>query len=164
MMRPVVSTESVTLYLGDAENWPGVEPIDLVFTNPYGPLPLGLRDHPMVIHQWAHRKRQAEAWTRNRLTHVVGSWNRKKEVFWSANIDQKITVNIEEFVPEQPGWYPEEMAERLLKVFGRPGYTIWDGFMGRGTVGKIARKLGMKYVGVEQLPEHLTLAREYLNV
>ncbi len=163
-MIRVAQTDMLTLYHGNAQDWEGEEHIDLVFTNPYGPLPVSLQDHPMIIHQWVHRKRAAEAWCRNKLTHTVGLWNHNREAFWSANMEQRITVNVAEFVPEQPGWYPEAMAMRLLKVFGRPGFTIWDGFMGRGTIGKMANKLNMRYVGVEQLDAHLSIAREYLNV
>lgn len=163
-MTLVVQTKDITIYQGDAQDWPGHEHIDIVITNPYGPLPISLRHHPMVIHQWVHRKRAAEEWSRNRLTHLVSKWNHKKEAFWSANIDQKIIMHLDDYVPEQPGWYPEEMALQIVKVFGRPGQTIWDGFMGRGTVGKVATQLGMKYVAVEQLSKHISIAREYLNV
>lgn len=162
-MKPIVATDTITIFQGEARDWTG-HGIDLVFTNPYGPLPAGLRDHPMVIHQWIHRKAEAEIWCGNALDHCVGTWNRFREAFWSANIDPEQCVSIDEFVPEQPGWYPEEMARRLLTVFGEPGMTVWDGFMGRGTVGKIAVELGMQYVGVERLDSHLAIAREYLNV
>lgn len=163
-MERVVQTENMTIYKGNAVDWKGDEAIDLVFTNPYGRLPKNLIDHPMVIHQWAHRRRQAEEWVGTKFAYTIGEWNRKRETFWGVNMTQRITVNIEEFVPEPMGWYPEAMVERLMKVFGRPGYTIWDGFMGRGTVGKIATEMGMKYVAVEQLPSHIKIAREYLGV
>ena len=165
-MALVVETKDIKIYQGEAKDWLGFEPIDLVFTNPYGPLPRSLYGHPMVIHQWVHRRKEAEEWTGNKLTHHIGIWNRNKEAFWSANILPKDRhfVDIGEFVPEQPGWYPEAMVRRLLKMYGRDGWTIWDGFMGRGTVGKVAVELGMKYVGIERLSSHITIAREYLNV
>lgn len=164
MNELVVSTRNITIYKGLAQDWKGTEPIDLVFTNPYGALPESLQMHPMVIHQWIHRRHQAEKWCGNKLVHCVGAWNKGKEAFWTANMDQRVFVPISEFVPEPEGWYPEAMVARLLKTFGRPGYTIWDGFMGRGTVGKIAIELGMNYVAVEELDAHIAIAREYLHV
>jgi DNA methylase len=164
MIKRIVRTDQLTIYHGLAKDWEGEEPIDLVFTNPYGKLPPSLHQHPMIIHQWIHRRHQAEEWCGNKLTHCIGAWNKNKEAFWSANMDQTIFVNIREFVPETPGWYPEAMVRRLLRTFGRPGQTVWDGFMGRGTVGKIALELDMKYVGVEELSAHILIAREYLNV
>jgi hypothetical protein len=163
-MIPVVQTKDITIYQGDAQDWDAREHIDIVITNPYGPLPLSLRHHPMVIHQWIHRKREAEQWCRNPLRHLISKWNHEKEAFWSANMEQKILMHLDDYVPEQQGWYPLAMALQIVKVFGRPGMTIWDGFMGRGTIGRAAVSLGMKYVGVEQLPHHITLAREYLDV
>lgn len=163
-MIQIVSTDQCTIYQGDAQDWPGDENVDIVITNPYGPLPMSLQHHPMVIHQWIHRKRAAEQWCRNPLRHLISKWNHEKEGFWSANIAPPVIMHLDDYVPEQPGWYPEEMALQLVKVFARPGQTIWDGFMGRGTVGKMAMHLGMKYVGVEQLPAHIKIAREYLDV
>lgn len=163
-MDPIVRTSELVLYHGLAQDWDGKEEIDLVFTNPYGPMPKSLVNHRMVIHQWVHRKREAERWCGNDLRHCIGTWNIGREAFWSANIFPEVVVDIARFRPEDAGWYTEEMVKELLTVFGRPGWTIWDGFMGRGTIGKIALSLGMRYVGVEELERHLIIARRYLDV
>jgi hypothetical protein len=163
MIQPIIRTDSLVIYQGEAIDWPGEEHIDLVFTNPYGPLPTSLHGHPMVIHQWVHNHRQAELWCGNRLKHCVGLWNRNREAFWST-ITQHLSVDIAAFVPEEAGWYPEEMVRRLLTVFGRPGFTVWDGFMGRGTIGKITLEYGMSYVGIERLSAHVALALDYLEI
>jgi len=137
-MERIISTPDITIYQGLAAEWPGDEHIDLVFTNPYGYLPSSLVNHPMVLHQWIHRKRQLEVWAENLLTHCVGVWNHEREAFWSAHYPRR-TIDISEFVPEPGGWYPEDLVRRLLPQFVCPGQTVWDGFMGRGTVAKVCR-------------------------
>lgn len=163
-MQTIVSVPGITIYQGDAEDWPGHESIDLVLTNPYGPMPRSLIRKPMVIHQWCHRKHEAELWSRNELRHEIGKWNDDRECFWGNAHVMPFILQLGEFRPEPGGWYPEDLVRILLATFTKPGQTIWDGFMGRGTIAKICREQGLNYVGVEQLPKHITLAREYLGV
>lgn len=162
----VIDTPDIKIYEGLAEQWEGREHVDLVLTNPYGPMPTGLRGTPMIIHQWVHRKEEAERWCGNKLDFLVGTWNKGQEAFWSANIEHPTEMSglIGAYNPEPGGWYPEHMVRMILQHFALPGQTIWDGFMGRGTVGKIARELGMHYIGVEQLPTHIALARGFLSL
>jgi hypothetical protein len=162
-VKRIVQTADITIYQGEAAHWSGLETVDLVLTNPYGFLPLGLASYPMVIHQWVHRRQEAEIWCYNELRHCVGMWNDSREAFWSAHLPE-ITVDVCGFRPEPGGWYPEDMVRRLLMAYATEGQTIWDGFMGRGTVAKIARELGLKYIGVERLSAHIEIAREYLGV
>lgn len=161
--RLVIAGDGVRVYHGKAEDWDGGESIDLVFTNPYGPMPAALRDTPALYHQWVHRKPELERWVGRGDLELVGTWNDGREAFWCANLPC-IPVDVSEFRPEHGGWYPLELVRRLLAVYGQPGMTIFDGFMGRGTVGKVARELGMNYVGVEELAAHLGLAVEYLGI
>ena len=52
----------------------------------------------------------------------------------------------------------------LIEMYTSPGQTVWDGFMGRGTIGKMCIETGRKYVGVEELPQHVGLALDYLEL
>ncbi len=167
MIARVYESDDVTIYHGDAHEWDGPEQIDLVLTNPYGPLPHALHATPQIVHQWTHRKHELQRWIGGAELTLLSEWNRGREAFWGANgIRNTIaaSVTLEDLSPEPGGWYPLELPLRLLQVFGRPGMTVFDGFMGRGTVGKAALSLGMKYVGVEQLASHISLALDYLEV
>jgi hypothetical protein len=164
MNRLVVQTTSLRIYEGTAEDWNGDEQIDFVFTNPYGYLPKSLWKHPMIIHQWVHRQAEAECWCGNRLENLVSLWNRDQEAFWCANIDDVFPLNLREYAPVSPGWYPEPLVRQVFDAYLHPGMTVWDGFMGRGTIAKIAREYGVSYVGVEMLPQHIAIASAYLNL
>lgn len=163
-MKLVVDTLDLRVYEGNAEDWAMAEHIDLVFTNPYGYLPKALWRHPMIIHQWRHRRDQAEEWCGNVLDFQVSAWNNDREVFWAANIEMPTTLELRNYHPEPGGWYPEELVRDVLGRYASRGQTIWDGFMGRGTIAKICREQGLYYVGVEQLPAHIALAKTYLGL
>jgi hypothetical protein len=165
MIERVYSRDGITIYQGDADEWPGDEKIDLVLTNPYGPMPARLRETPMILHQWGYRKHEAERLAGIPIgsLQLIGTWNSDRESFWAANMEAR-AVDLQRFKPVAGGWYPEELPRILLRAFACKGWTIWDGFMGRGTVGKAARELGMKYVGVEQRQAHVDLALDYLEL
>lgn len=163
-MKLVSDTLDCRIYHGLAEQWRGPEQIDFVFTNPYGYIPISLIRTPMIIHQWIHRKGEAEKWCGNKLDFMVSSWNDDREAFWSANVLNPSKLNLRNYRPEPGGWYPEDLARAVLKWYVRPGQTVWDGFMGRGTIAKICRELGIKYVGVEELAAHIEIAKTYLGI
>ncbi len=81
----IVQTPEITIYQGLAADWTPAEGerVDVVVTNPYGYLPVSLERMPMLIHQWIHRKAQAELWARTPLPHLVSLWNHGKEAFWT---------------------------------------------------------------------------------
>lgn len=164
--REVVSQPRLTIYQGKAEDWPTCCSVDLVVTNPYGPLPRSVWATPMIVHQWRHRFDELREWTGYPVLEEIASWNDGREAFWVANMTP-VPVDLSAFKPEPGGWYPEALVRRLLGRYGHPErrpFTVWDGFMGRGTVGKVALEMGMNYIGVEELPAHIELALTYLGV
>ncbi len=153
---------AIAIYHGNAVDWKGPEPISFVFTNPYGPMPASLRDRPMIIHQWVHRKTEAEAWCGNALPVLVSKWNDGREAFWSTRAMRSIDLSA--YHPEPGGWYPEPLVRTIFQELIPLHAVVWDGFMGRGTIAKVARDFGCRYVGVEQLSDHIELAKSYLGL
>jgi len=49
-----------------------------------------------------------------------------------------------------PTQKPEQVLRHLAEVSSNRGDTIFDGFMGVGSTGSIAKKLGRKFIGMEQ--------------
>lgn len=164
-MKCVHRDDMMKLYLGNAAEWPNDTWVDFVITNPYGEMPLSLAKTPAIIHQWEHRRTEAERWSHMKLSRVVSKWSRGREVFWANTyVENFEPLDLTQYVPEQPGWYPEEMIDKIVAHYVRPGQTVWDGFMGRGTIGHVCRERGIRYIGVEQLERHMQLALAYLEV
>ena len=62
-----------------------------------------------------------------------------------------------------PAPYPEELAERLIRMFSFVGDTILDPFMGTGTTTVSAAKWGRNSIGVELDPHYFELAEERIH-
>jgi DNA modification methylase len=54
--------------------------------------------------------------------------------------------------------FPERLVEPCIKAGCRPGGVVLDPFMGSGTVGVVASRLGRKYLGFELVAESAAMA------
>ena len=54
--------------------------------------------------------------------------------------------------------FPEELVERCIMSATNPGDTILDPYMGSGTTGVVAKKLGRKFIGIERDADYFALA------
>lgn len=167
---------TITVEQGDASNWQG--DADAVFTHPYAPLPASLHGKPSIINlfhpqgQWEKlRKYQAEEWLGDHDIHQIGQWGRGlRNTVYVANLEpRKVKLDdlIEDEFEPNIGWFPLELPFRLLKAYAdiiKPGMTVWDGFCGRGSVGKVCQEFGTSYIGLDVDPSRVKLAREYLGL
>jgi len=163
----VVDRPGLRLGLGDSVNYTG--DADLVFSHLYGPLPKQLIGKPAIINLFGNKREAAERWCGAEL-HEVSKWaTGLTNTIYVANMPFVPTWDLrdvveDEFAPGR-GWFPEELCEAVLT--GQPalraGGVVWDGFMGRGTVGRVAQRLGNGFVGIDRDPDRLTIAREYLG-
>ncbi len=64
---------------------------------------------------------------------------------------------------KHPAMFPEELANRVIKLFSFQGATVLDPFVGAGTTAVSAKKHGRRYLGVDVSPEYCATARERLN-
>lgn len=62
-----------------------------------------------------------------------------------------------------PAPYPQELAERLIKLFSFAGDTVLDPFLGTGSTTQAAIATGRSSIGVEVEPEYLTIARKRIQ-
>ena len=59
--------------------------------------------------------------------------------------------------------FPEELAERVIRLFSPSGGVVIDPFAGTGTTTAVARRLGRHWLGVDSNPEFTTLAWKRTN-
>jgi len=61
-----------------------------------------------------------------------------------------------------PTQKPTALMERLIRLFTDPGETILDPFMGSGSTGVAAIRLGRKFIGFEKDPKYFAMAERRL--
>jgi site-specific DNA-methyltransferase (adenine-specific) len=61
-----------------------------------------------------------------------------------------------------PTQKPITLLERVIEIFTNPGDVVLDGFCGSGTTGVAAKKLGRKYLLVDQNPDAVKTAEKRL--
>lgn len=62
-----------------------------------------------------------------------------------------------------PAMFPENLAERVLKLFSFKGDTVLDPFNGAGTTTVVAKRLGRKYLGIDISPEYCEAAEKRIR-
>ena len=58
--------------------------------------------------------------------------------------------------------FPEQLVANILENI--PAQTVLDPFMGQGTVGKVCKRLGMDFTGIDSDPHFVNVAKEHIGV
>ncbi len=98
--------------------------------------------------------------------HFVCAWAGKGHAKWNAGGKRGVythCVNGPNRHGEHPTEKPVELMAEIIADFTNPGDTILDPFMGSGTTGIAALKLGRKFVGVEKSERYFELACDRLR-
>lgn len=56
--------------------------------------------------------------------------------------------------------FPEQLAERVIRLFSPAGGTVIDPFVGTGTTTAVAKRLGRQWLGIDLSVENTTMAEE----
>ena len=64
---------------------------------------------------------------------------------------------------EVKGQKSEKLIERIFKAHTKKGDLVLDFFLGSGTSSAVAQKMGLKYIGIEQLDKHLDIILRRMN-
>lgn len=171
-MKVIHRDPKTVIIHGDSTQWDSSVPIDFVLTTIQAPLPKALLDVPMIVHLGYYhrsnddRRHRLQEWMDGRdIGSPFATWNGGKEDFYGFNLAYRPYFEANDLTPTKEGWFPEAVVERIFDAYplGR-GAVVWDGFMGRGTVGKIARQRGYHFVGIEYDRPTLDAALSYLEL
>lgn len=66
------------------------------------------------------------------------------------------------FASKHPAPFPEELAERHIHSWSNAGDVVLDPMCGSGTTGKMALKMGRKFIGIETSAEYMGLCEQRL--
>lgn len=59
--------------------------------------------------------------------------------------------------------FPEQLAERIVRLFTDRGGVVLDPFVGSGTTTSVAKRLGRKFIGIDRLRQYTKLAESRTN-
>lgn len=86
---------------------------------------------------------------------VLQNSNPESRSFDTAQFDRGMLSNVwnikrgKKINKDHGAVFPEELAARVLSNFTHEGATVLDPFMGTGTTGVVAARLGRKFIGIE---------------
>ncbi len=64
---------------------------------------------------------------------------------------------------DHPATFPDDLPDRLIKLYTRPGMVVLDQFCGSGTTCRVAKRLGRHFVGFDRSPAYVRLARSSMG-
>ena len=62
-----------------------------------------------------------------------------------------------------PAQFPEQLAKDHILSWSNEGDVVLDPFMGSGTTGVVAKKLGRNWIGIEINPEYVSMAQKRIE-
>lgn len=96
----------------------------------------------------------------------------KKVVSFSRGTGQKNYENIYNYIEAKnndgsckihKATYSTEFCEKLLKIYGKEDFIVYDPFIGTGTTALAARNLNMRYIGSEIYKDYYDLSKDRLK-
>jgi len=82
-----------------------------------------------------------------------------KEINGGKQMRNMWQINAQRHKTKHPTEKPETLLERIIRIGSKKDAVILDPFMGSGTTGVVAKKLGRKFIGIELDKEYFENAK-----
>jgi len=99
-------------------------------------------------------------WVASKTKKYFFNYNKAKELNGGKQMRNLWVINAERHKTKHPTEKPEELLKRIILIGSNVGDTVLDPFMGSGTTGVVAKKLGRKFIGIEINEEYYNIAKE----
>jgi DNA modification methylase len=109
-------------------------------------------------------KRERNAGLEGMPAKPMNTYNFSEDGSFTKNSTAKSGEQVREArVNHHPTVKPIKLMEYLIKLITPPNGTVLDPFMGSGSTGCAAIKLGFKFIGIEREPEYLEIAKRRID-
>lgn len=105
------------------------------------------------------KKRRGHARDQEGLTGRWDAMSKEEQCAAGRNKRSVWTVATRPYPDAHFATFPEQLIEPCILAGCPPGGIVLDPFLGAGTVGAVAARLGRRWVGIELNPEYCALAR-----
>jgi len=102
-------------------------------------------------------------WLASKTKKYYFDYGKAKELNEGKQMRNLWTITAKRHITKHPTEKPEELLERIILLGSKEGDTILDPFMGSGTTGAVAQKLGRRFIGVEIDGEYFNIAKERID-
>lgn len=102
-------------------------------------------------------------WLASKTKKYYFDYKKAKELNDGKQMRNLWTITAKRHITKHPTEKPEELLERIILLGSKEGDTILDPFMGSGTTGVVAQKLGRKFIGIEIDDEFFNIAENRIK-
>ena len=64
---------------------------------------------------------------------------------------------------KHPTQKPEYLLERIIQASTEEGQIVLDPFVGSGTTGVVAKRLGRRFIGIDNCEEYISIAKSRIE-
>ncbi|MBI3308138.1 MAG: site-specific DNA-methyltransferase [Candidatus Melainabacteria bacterium] len=102
-------------------------------------------------------------WLASKTKKYYFDYEKAKELNEGKQMRNLWTITAKRHITKHPTEKPEELLERIILLGSKDGDTILDPFMGSGTTGVVAQKLGRRFIGIEIDDEFFNIAENRIK-
>lgn len=129
-------------------------------TNPAPNLSCRYFTHSTETILWARKNdKNARHYYNYELMKEINDGKQMKDV-WTGSL----TKQAEKWAGKHPTQKPEYLLERIILASTQKGDCILDPFVGSGTTGVAAKRLGRKFIGIDAEKDYLEIAKTRLEI
>lgn len=120
------------------------------------------KTNPMPRNMNLHFVNSTEAWVYFTYKKRTGTFNNDGTILHDF-VETPVTPNSERKYGKHPTQKPEKLIQHFMQILSNENDRILDPFMGSGTTGVVARKMGRDFIGVEFDEKYFKIAQKRIQ-
>jgi site-specific DNA-methyltransferase (adenine-specific) len=102
-------------------------------------------------------------WLASKTKKYYFDYYKAKELNDGKQMRNLWTITAKRHITKHPTEKPEDLLERIILLGTKTNATVLDPFMGSGTTGAVAKRLGRKFIGIEISKEYFDIAKKRID-
>ncbi|WP_252249197.1 site-specific DNA-methyltransferase [Clostridium sp. VAP23] len=120
------------------------------------------KTNPMPRNMNLHFINSVEGWIYFTNITKTGTFNNNGTAIHDY-IESSVTPKSEKIYGGHPTQKPEKVIQHFVELLSNPGEVVMDPFMGSGTTGVVAKKLGRDFIGIELQEDYFDISLKRIS-
>ena len=120
------------------------------------------KTNPMPRNMNLHFVNSTEAWVYFTYKKRTGTFNNDGAILHDF-VETPVTPNSERKYGKHPTQKPEKLIQHFVKILSNENDRILDPFMGSGTTGVVAQRMGRNFTGIELNEKYFKIAQKRIQ-